>query len=121
MTCFTHRSAYLSELRVLDFLFSEGKCILMSFKVLKSSFCVFAFADCSLLQRHRCVTQNRQGRASAVTLKSTAAENKQREGAHAPFQTTLWKGKYLQPLVEGWSCSELTRLKALELLGGEGL
>lgn len=27
----------------------------------------------------------------------------------------------LQPLVEGLSCSELTRLKALELLGGEGL
>lgn len=27
----------------------------------------------------------------------------------------------LQPLVEGLSCSELSRLKALELLGGEGL
>lgn len=27
----------------------------------------------------------------------------------------------LQPLVEGLSCSELTRLNALELLGGEGL
>lgn len=27
----------------------------------------------------------------------------------------------LHPLVEGLSCSELTRLKALELLGGEGL
>lgn len=38
---------------VLDFpllLFSEGKCIFSSFKVLKSSFCVFALADCSLLQ-----------------------------------------------------------------------
>lgn len=28
---------------------------------------------------------------------------------------------YLQPLVEGLSCSELSRLKALELLGGDGL
>lgn len=27
----------------------------------------------------------------------------------------------LQPLVDGLSCSELIRLKALELLGGEGL
>lgn len=31
-------------------LFSDGKCIFNSFKVLKSSFCVFALADCSLLQ-----------------------------------------------------------------------
>lgn len=27
----------------------------------------------------------------------------------------------LQPLVDGLSCSELSRLKALELLGGDGL
>lgn len=52
-TCLTHRSAYLSVLMVLDLpllLFSDGKCILSSFRVLKSSFCVFALADCSLLQ-----------------------------------------------------------------------
>lgn len=30
-------------------------------------------------------------------------------------------GADLQPLVEGLSCSELSRLKALELLGGDGL
>lgn len=28
---------------------------------------------------------------------------------------------HLQPLVDGLSCSELSRLKALELLGGDGL
>lgn len=53
-TCFTHRSAYLSVLRVLLLpllLFSDGKCIFSSFRVLKSSFCVLALADCSLLQR----------------------------------------------------------------------
>lgn len=53
-TCLTHRSAYLSVLMVLDLpllLFSDGKCIFSSFRVLKSSFCVFALADCSLLQR----------------------------------------------------------------------
>lgn len=36
----------------------------------------------------------------------------------------LWTGggrSHLQPLVEGLSCSELSRLKALELLGGDGL
>lgn len=52
-TCFTHRSAYLSVLRVLLLpllLFSDGKCIFSSFRVLKSSFCVLALADCSLLQ-----------------------------------------------------------------------
>lgn len=27
----------------------------------------------------------------------------------------------LQPLVDGLSCSELSRLKAFELLGGDGL
>lgn len=32
-----------------------------------------------------------------------------------------WSHTNLQPLVDGLSCSELTRLKALELLGGEGL
>lgn len=53
LTCLTHRSAYLSVLMVLDFpllLFSEGRCIFSSFKVLKSSFWVFALADCSLLR-----------------------------------------------------------------------
>lgn len=52
-TCLTHRSAYLSVLMVLDLtllLFSDGKCIFSSFSVFKSSFCVFALADCSLLQ-----------------------------------------------------------------------
>lgn len=32
-----------------------------------------------------------------------------------------WSHTNLQPLVDGLSCSELTRLKALELLGGEEL
>lgn len=33
----------------------------------------------------------------------------------------VWRGTNLQPLVEGLSCSELSKLKALELLGGDGL
>lgn len=52
-TCLTHRRAYLSVLTVLDLpllLFSDGKCIFSSLRVLKSSFCVLALADCSLLQ-----------------------------------------------------------------------
>lgn len=52
-TCLIQRSAYLSVLTVLDLpllLFSDGKCIFSSLSVLKSSFCVLALADCSLLQ-----------------------------------------------------------------------
>lgn len=74
-TCLTHRSAYLSVLMVLDlplFLFSDGKCIFRSFRVLKTSFCVFALADCSLLQGvHETDTRASkrwQGLTSAITV-----------------------------------------------------
>lgn len=63
-----------------------------------------------------------------VTLKSTTAfhHSKIATGRRAcSILDQIMEGKSedanLQPLVEGWSCSELTRLKALELLGGEGL
>lgn len=40
--------------------------------------------------------------------------------ANPTMKDKVWDTN-LHPLVEGLSCSELTRLKALELLGGEGL
>lgn len=74
LTCLTHRSAYLRVLTVLDLpllLFSDGKCIFSSLRVLKSSFCVLALADCSLLQgvhdKDTCASEL-QGLNSAVTL-----------------------------------------------------
>lgn len=115
---------------VLDFpllLFSEGKCIFSSFKVLKSSFWVFALADCSLLRG-----AHEQGtRASQKLTRSHQCRHAEKHHTRYNVRAcTLHltsnyvryaKDANLQPLVEGLSCSELTRLKALELLGGEGL
>lgn len=47
--------------------------------------------------------------------------SKEEEAIFFVYFLRLMHPAYLQPLVEGLSCSELTRLKALELLGGEGL
>lgn len=199
-TCLTHRRAYLSVLTVVDLpllLFSMGKCIFSSFRVLKSSFCVFALADCSLLQSvHETNPRasEKKGLANAGTLLSGGINWLRNDdgsdwhwgestwvrcgcgGIKEPFPRTAeaqllwwrakrWNGQkcgwlfkfwgftwlinnhtsyklayrpswlrvelgtvyvfkvytYLQPLVDGLSCSELTRLKALELLGGEVL
>lgn len=112
---------------MLDFpllLFSEGKCIFSSFMVLKSSFWVFALADCSLLQG----VHEQDTRASQTLTRSHQRRRTDKHhqlpphnGRACTFHSRHGKDANLQPLVEGLSCSELTRLKAFELLGGEGL
>ena len=131
-TCLTHLSAYLSVLMVLDLpllLFSDGKCIFRALRVLKSSFWVLALADCSLLQgAHETDTRvsKWQGLISRFTLWSVMRRRGSYSMGYANCACTLGSGQRerctnLQPLVDGLSCSELTRLKALELLGGDVL
>lgn len=141
-TCFTQRSAYFRVFSVVDLLLcllSAGRWSFSSFRVLITSFCVLALADSSLLQVAHIHAQRRvrQGKQS-LRKRLNNRHNSWlcyyvRCSCGPKSENVLWSDKkllrlysnrwciYLQPLVEGLSCSELSRLKAFELLGGDGL